>query len=245
MSSRKCHCRDSHYCHVNPCPTTAAHFLRQVSLFKATGKTKDDSNKPFRDFSNEAVPSWIEKIANVYVFRCLRENSLRLYWYLFFLYVSIRLAACRISQTPPRRRLFDSSQLLAIVMQAFHWLERDASIHHAVVALISRARPSPAAHFTWRKNCTAVVGNVSRLAVVGQGLSQYFWPWLSEWGSFLLYSIWKITSIFSSPMSKILTISLVKPLMNPRWKAKPHIKIIWYLNQWPWAFFQLVFSNQN
>ena len=58
------------------------------------------------------------------------------------------------------------------------------------------------------------------------GLSQYFWPWLSEWGSFLLYPIWKLTSKFSGPMFTILSVSLDKPLMGPRWKTKQNICVI-------------------
>ena len=34
-------------------------------------------------------------------------------------------------------------------------------------------------------------------------LSQYFWPWLSEWGSFLIYSIWRMTSIFFVQVQKM------------------------------------------
>ena len=98
----------------NPCPTTAVHFLRQVSLFKATGKTKDDSNKPVRDFLNKAVPSLIEKIANVYVFRCLLENSLQLYRYLFsymFLLDSLLAELSRRHQGAAFSTLRNSSRL--------------------------------------------------------------------------------------------------------------------------------------
>ena len=67
------------------------------------------------------------------------------------------------------------------------------------------------------------------------GLSQYFWPWLSEWGSFLLYPIWKLTSKFSGPMFTILSVSLDKPLMGPRWKTKHDICVIQYFTRCPWA----------
>ena len=67
------------------------------------------------------------------------------------------------------------------------------------------------------------------------GLSQYFWPWLSEWGSFLLYPIWKLTSKFSSPMFTILSVLLDKPLMGPRWKTKHDICVIQYFTRCLWA----------